>query len=51
MEGFLEKYEGFFSGWQRYFFILHEDTLTFMDKNKEKIVGTIHMKIAKINSV
>ncbi len=51
MEGFLAKNDGFFSGWVQYFFILHEDTLIYMDKQKEKIVGSIHLKIAKFENV
>lgn len=48
MEGFLYKNEGFLSGWTQYFFILHEDTLLYQDKKKEKLMGSIHLKIAKI---
>ena len=50
MEGFLSKYEGFFSGFVTYFFIQHDDTLIYMDQKKEKIIGSIHLKIAKIET-
>jgi hypothetical protein len=51
MEGFLSKNDGFFSGWVQYYFILHEDTLMYMDKQGGKIVGSIHLKIAKFDNV
>ena len=49
MEGYLFKKDGFFSGWVRYYFILHEDTLIYLDKEGGKPQGSIHMKIAKIS--
>lgn len=49
MEGYLHKNDGFFSGWVRYYFILHEDTLTYLDKQGGKPLGSIHMKVAKIS--
>lgn len=48
MEGYLQKKDGFFSGWNKYFFILHEDMLIYLDKKGGKPIGSIHMKIAKI---
>ncbi len=48
MEGYLQKKEGFFSGWVKYYFILHEDMLIYLDKKGGKPLGSVHMKIAKI---
>lgn len=48
MEGYLDKKEGFFAGWVSYFFILHEDVLMQLDKEGGKPMGSIHMRIAKI---
>lgn len=50
MEGILTKYDGFLSGWKPYFFILYEDTLNYMDEKKQKLQGSIHLKIAKVSS-
>lgn len=33
----------------RYYFILHEDTLIYLDKQGGKPQGSIHMKISKIS--
>jgi len=30
---------------------LHEDTLLYQDRKREKIIGSVHLKIAKIASV
>ncbi|CDW78336.1 oxysterol-binding protein [Stylonychia lemnae] len=49
MEGYLYKKDGFFSGWVQYYFILHEDTLIYLDKQGGKPQGSIHMKISKIS--
>lgn len=48
MESYLDKKEGFFAGWVKYFFILHEDVLMQLDKEGGKPMGSIHMRIAKI---
>jgi hypothetical protein len=48
MEGYLHKKEGFFAGWVQYYFILHEDMLTYLEKEGGKPLGSIHMKVAKI---
>lgn len=50
MEGYLHKKDGFFSGWVRYYFILHEDTLMYLNKQGGKPIGSIHMKVAKIQN-
>jgi hypothetical protein len=51
MEGYLErKDEGFFSGWNRYYFILHEDMLYQLEKEQGRPMGQIHMKVAKVQS-
>lgn len=49
MEGYMQKKEGFFSGWVQFFFILHEDMLIQLDKQGGKPLGSIHMKVAKID--
>ena len=51
MEGELQKQEGFFNSFTTYHFILHEDTLMQMDIKKEKILTSIHLKVAKIQNV
>ena len=50
MEGILEKYDvatgGYFSysGWKKYFFILHQEVLLITDLNdRAKIHGKLHM--------
>ena len=49
MESYLDKKdEGLFGGWKKYYFILHEDMLIYLDKKGGKPIGSIHMKIAKI---
>jgi len=50
MEGILYKHEGLFSGWTPYFYILHDDELLQMTKDKSKVLGTIHLKVAKVAS-
>jgi len=51
MEGYLYKYEGFFSRWAKHYFILHEDTLIMMDHENGKIEGQIHLSVAKVHNV
>ena len=55
MEGILEKYDagtgGYFSysGWNKYFFILHQEVLLIADMNdRAKIHGKLHMQISKV---
>jgi len=49
MEGYLEKKdEGFFGGWNKYYFILHEEMLYQLDKKEGKPLGSIHMQVAKV---
>lgn len=39
MEGYLDKKEGFFGSWVKYYFILHEDMLLQLDKQGGKPMG------------
>jgi hypothetical protein len=49
MEGYLEKRdEGFFGGWNKYYFILHEEMLYQLDKKEGKPLGQVHMQVAKV---
>lgn len=49
MEGYLEKKEeGFFGGWTKYYFILHEEMLYQLEKEQGRTMGSIHMKVAKV---
>lgn len=50
MEGPLLKFDGsLFNPWHPYYFILHEDTLIYLDKKQGKIKGSIHLKVSKIS--
>jgi hypothetical protein len=51
MEGFLEKKISFFSGWQRLFYILYDDTILEFTEDKITKIGTLHLKISKIKLV
>lgn len=50
MEGYLEKKVSFFSGWNRYYYILCEDTLIEFTPDRTKKIGIIHIKISKIKT-
>jgi hypothetical protein len=40
MEGYLEKKdEGYFGGWNKYYFILHEEMLYQLDKKEGNLSG------------
>ena len=51
MEGILLKYDGFFAGWAEHNCILHEDVLTVLERDTQKVQQVIHMEISKIQAV
>lgn len=51
MEGYLSLWTGVLSQWRKFYFILHNDILTFCtDKGGQK-EGSVHLKVASIVSV
>jgi oxysterol-binding protein-related protein 3/6/7 len=51
MEGYLEKKEErLFGGWTKYYFILHQEMLYQLDKKDGKLMGQIHMQVAKVQN-
>lgn len=50
MEGNLKKWVNIVSGWQTFYFILHDDLLTFCEKKGAETKGIINLRIAKLVS-
>lgn len=52
MEGYLNKYEGFFAGLTQYFCVIENDLLRCLDaETKKKEQMLIHMSISKVKQV
>ncbi|KRX06582.1 hypothetical protein PPERSA_13061 [Pseudocohnilembus persalinus] len=50
MEGYLQKWQNPITRWKEYYFILHEDVLIFCNKKGGQKLGSVHLKIASLNS-
>lgn len=51
MEGYLNMWTGVLSQWRRFYFILHNDIITFCNEKGGEKEGSIHLKVASIVSV
>lgn len=49
MEGYLQKWVNPFHRWQKRYFILNNDILTYCDEKGGKAKGQIHLKVAGIS--
>ena len=49
MEGSLKVWVNVLYRWQNQFFVLHDGVLNFCDRKGGKLLGAIHMKVAKVS--